>query len=384
MQHQNSVFHQIQRHIPWETFDRLVEDHKADHRVRRLPSKSQFLALLFGQLSGAMSLREIEAAMSSHQNQLYHVGAKLPARSTLADANAKRPWQLFADLFANMAQAASARTRRHLSDAVRIIDATHIRLSSFSSDWLSERKGLWAAKMHLVYDPNADTPMQIALTDQTVADVTPAKAFEPVPGMTYVFDLAYYDFAWWAKLNELGCRIVTRFKSNTPLRVSAVNKVPKTGSVLTDCIGLLPERLAWSRKNPMSDPVREVTVRISTGKILRILTNDLDAPAQEIADLYKQRWQIELFFKWAKQNLRIRHFLGTSENAIRIQIFVALVAYILIRMAQAAQSEVSRLLTFTRLVRVNIMHRRSICHLKTPPKPPAIDPRQMALPGLAI
>ena len=384
MQHHNSVFHQLQRHIPWATFDRLVDDYKADHRVRRLSSKSQFLALLFGQLAGAVSLREIEAAMSSHQSRLYHVGAKLPARATLADANAKRPWQLFADLFTYMAQTASKGTRRQMGDAVRIIDATHIRLSSLSASWLSERKGLWAAKMHLVYDPNADTPMEIALTDQTVGDVTPAKAFEPIPGMTYVFDLAYYDFAWWARLHAQGCRIVTRFKSHTPLRVSTVNPVPETGSVLTDRIGLLPERLAWSRQNPMSDPVREVTVRISTGKILRILTNDLDAPAQEIADLYKQRWQIELFFKWAKQNLRIRHFLGTSENAIRIQIFVALIAYILIRMAQATQTDVLRILTFTRLVRVNIMHRRSICQLRTPPKPPESDPRQMHLPGLAI
>ena len=121
MQHHNSVFHQMQRHIPWATFDRLVEDYKADHRVRRLPSKSQFLALLFGQLAGAVSLREIEAAMSSHRSRLYHVGAKLPARSTLADANAKRPWQLFADLFTHMAQAASKRTRRQMGDAVRII-----------------------------------------------------------------------------------------------------------------------------------------------------------------------------------------------------------------------------------------------------------------------
>lgn len=382
MQHQNSVFHQIQRHIPWAAFDHLVDVHKADHRVRRLPTKSQFLALLFGQLAGAVSLREIEAAMSSHRGKFYHVGARLPARSTLADANARRPWQLFSDLFTHMAQAASRQTRRQMSDAVRIIDATHIRLSSLNASWLSERKGLWAAKMHLVYDPDADAPMQIELTDQTVADVTPAKAFKPIPGMTYVFDLAYYDFAWWARLNEVGCRIVTRFKSNTPLKVTAVNPVPSDGSVLTDRIGLLPERLAGSRQNPMSDPVREITVRISTGKILRILTNDLDAPAQEIADLYKQRWQIELFFKWAKQNLRIRHFLGTSENAIRIQIFVALIAYILIRMAQATQTEVSRVLTFTRLVRVNIMHRRSINQLKTSPKPPAIDPRQMELPGL--
>jgi len=181
MQHHNSVFHQIQRHIPRAIFDRLGDDYKADHRVRRLSSKSPFLALLFGQLAGAVSLHEIEAAVSSHQSRLYHVGAKLPARSTLSDANAKRPWQLFADLFTHMAQAARKRTRRQMSDAVRIIDATRIRLSSLNASWLSERKGLWAAKMHLVYDPNADAPMQIALTDQTVGDVTPTKACEPIP-----------------------------------------------------------------------------------------------------------------------------------------------------------------------------------------------------------
>ncbi len=125
MQHHNRVFHQLQRHIPWATFDRLVEDYRAVHRVRRLPSQSQLQALLFGQLSGAVSLREIEAAMSSHRSRLYHVGAKLPARSTLSDANAKRPWRLFADLFTHMAQAASRRTRPQMNDAVGIIDATH-------------------------------------------------------------------------------------------------------------------------------------------------------------------------------------------------------------------------------------------------------------------
>ncbi|SFO54091.1 Transposase DDE domain-containing protein [Mesorhizobium sp. NFR06] len=140
-----------------------------------------------------------------------------------------------------------------------------------------------------------------------------------------------------------------------------------TSSILADRIGLLPQRMARSRRNPFGDPVREITVRIATGKLIRLLTNDLDAPAEEIADLYKERWQIELFFKWIKQNLRIRHFLGTSENAVRIQVFVALIAYLLLRAAQATQKTVRQPLAFARLVRLNIMHRRSIDALKKLP-----------------
>lgn len=382
MRHENSVFHQVQKHIPWSVFERLVDERRADHRVRRLPSRSQFLALLFAQLAGAESLREIEAAMASHKARLYHAGAKVPARSTLADANAKRPWELFADLFAHMAAAASRRTRRHIGEAVRILDATHIRMSSLNADWLDPRKGLWAAKLHLVYDPNADAPVDLALSDQSVNDITPAKALSPVPGMTYVFDLAYYDYGWWAGLDALGCRFVTRLKSNSRLTVTAENPVTGDGPVLADRIGLLPQRLAHSRRNPMRDPVREITVRISTGKILRILTNDLDAPAEDIAELYKQRWQIELFFKWLKQNLKIRHFIGTSENAVRTQIFVALIAYILLRIVHATQRAIPQPRAFARLLRLNIMHKRPIDHLSQSPPTPPNDTRQMQLPGL--
>jgi len=378
MRHHNSVFHGLQKHVPWAVFDRLVEEYRADHRVRRLSTRNQFLALLFGQLAGATSLREIEAGMASHQARLYHVGAKVPARSTLADANARRPWGLFADLFAHMATTASRGVRRHLSEAVRILDATHIRMSSLNAAWLRQRHDKWAAKIHLVYDPNADAPMEIALTDQSVNDITPAKVIRPIPGMTYVFDLAYYDFSWWAELDAQGCRIVTRFKSHTRLTVTAENAVPENGDILSDRIGLLPARMAHSRRNPMSDPVREITVRISTAKTLRILTNDLDAPAEEIAGLYKQRWQIELFFKWLKQNLKIRHFLGTSENAVRIQIFVALIAYILLRVAMATQHAVKQPIAFVRLVRLNIMHLRPLNALTEPPPTPPPDTRQMA------
>jgi hypothetical protein len=137
--------------------------------------------------------------------------------------------------------------------------------------------------------------------------------------------------------------------------------------------------MARSRRNPFADPAREITVRIATGKIIRLVTNDLDAPAEEIADLYKQRWQIELFFKWIKQNLKLGHFLGTSENAVRIQLFVALIAYMLLCSAQTAQSAVRQPRAFARLVRLNLMHRRPINALDSPPPPPQQDPRQIML-----
>jgi hypothetical protein len=380
MPHENSVFHSLTKHVPWTVFDRLVREHRADFRVRRLDTKSQFLALLFGQLSGATSLREIEVGLSSHETRLYHIGASRPARSTLADANATRPWQLFADLFAQMVAQANRPARRKMADATRILDATKVRLSSLSAQWARFSEHHCAAKLHIVYDPNADMPVSAVVTPDSVNDITPAKAMKVEAGATYVFDLAYYDYGWWAHLDAQGCRIVTRLKTNSPVTAVAELPVPDGTSILSDRIGHLPARMSRSRRNPFHDPVREITVRIATGKVLRLVTNDLDAPAQEIADLYKQRWQIELFFKWIKQNLKIRHFLGTSENAVRIQLFVALISYLLMRMAQATQTAVKQPLAFARLIRLNIMHKRPINTLNRPYQPPPQNTRQINLP----
>jgi hypothetical protein len=382
MRHQNSVFHQIQQHIPWSVFDRLVDDHKADHRVRRLTTKSQFLALLFGQLSGSASLREIEAGLISHQARLYHVGGNCIARATLSDANARRPSGLFADLFAHMASAASRGTRRHIADAVRILDATRIQVSSLFGGWADMVGGKRAVKLHLCYDPHSDAPLAMTLTGQRTNDIGPARAIQIVPGVTYVFDLAYYDFTWWAKMDAHGARFVTRLKTNTLVETTAELPADEAAGILSDRIGLLPKRLASQRQNPFQDPVREIVVRIETGKYIRLVTNDLDAPASEIAALYKQRWQIELFFKWIKQNLNIRHFLGTSENAVRIQVFVALIAYLLLRKAQACQDTIAQPLAFARLIRLNIMHQRPIDAIHEPPPDQKHDPRQLSLPIL--
>jgi IS4 transposase len=285
---------------------------------------------------------------------------------------------VFTGLFAHMVGQASSGLRKKIGEAVRLIDSTGLKLSGLS-EWASFSTEVCGAKLHVVYDPDAARPLYAAVTTARVHDIVPAKEMPIEAGATYVFDLGYYDYGWWAKLDAAGCRIVTRFKKNTPLSVLDEMPIERGSPVLSDRIGHLPERMARSRKNPFQNPVREVRVKTETGKELRILTNDLDAPAEEIADLYKRRWQIELFFRWIKQTLKIRHFLGTSENAVRIQVAVALIAFLVLRLAQAAAKTVESPLAFARLVRANIMHRRSLDALLDRPPPIIRDARQLDL-----
>jgi hypothetical protein len=372
MRHHNSVFHAMLKHLPWDKFEALVEQHKADVGVRRLTTRSQLIALLYAQLAGASSLREIEAAMASHQARLYHVGAEAPKRSTLGDANALRPAELFEALFSTLLAQAHRGLRRAMAETTYLIDSTSLRLDQRASQWARYATNVCRAKLHVIYDADADQPVYAAVTAGKVNDITAAQEMPIEPGATYVFDLGYYDYAWWAELDAAGCRIVTRFKTNTPLalieeRLVPTASRPEDSTVLSDRVGFLPKRQMHSRNNPMGETaVREVRVKTETGKPLRIFSNDLDATAQEIADLYKRRWAIELFFRWIKQTLKITRFIGTTENAVRIQIAVALIAFLLLRLAQATQDAIKSPLAFARLVRTNLMHRRSIGDLLKP------------------
>jgi IS4 transposase len=378
MLHQNSVFHSVLKQIPWHRFGRLVDEHRADKHVRTLTTKGQLVALIYAQLSGAQSLREIEAALTSHATKLYHLGGEEVARATLADANARRSWQVFSGLFAHLTGQVTRGLRRKAGEAVHLIDATGLRLSALSKDWAQFSTGVCGAKMHVIYDADANCPIYAAVTPANVNDITAAKAMPISAGSTYVFDLGYYDYGWWAKLDAAGCRIVTRLKLNTKLSVVAESAVARGSNILSDRIGHLLQRMARNRSNPLQEPIREVRVRIESGKVLRILTNDLDAPAIEITDLYKRRWQVELFFRWVKQTLKIRHFLGRSDNAVRIQIAVALIAFLLLRLAHAAQRAVHSLLAFARLVRANLMHRRPLDRLLDTPPPLIKNQRQLS------
>lgn len=379
MRHQNSVFHEILKHLPWADFERLVEAHGADVRVRRLSTKSQLVALLYAQLSGASSLRDIEAGLKSHEARLYHLGARAARRSTLADANRLRPAEVFTELFSVMVQRAHRGLRRALAETIYLVDSTWLRLDARSVEWARFSTGICGVKVHVIYDPGADCPIYAGITPRRVNDTTAALSMPIEPGATYVFDLGYYDYAWWAKLDAAQCRIVTRFKSYTPLHLVEELPVPEGSDILSDRIGFLPARQAKSRLNPMRNAVREVRVMTDTGKVLRILSNDLAASAREIADLYKRRWAIELFFRWVKQTLKITRFLGTSDNTVRIQIAVALIAFLLLRAAQAAQKVVRSPLAFARLIRINLMHRRRLDRLLDTKPPDSPNAPQLAL-----
>jgi IS4 transposase len=377
--HMNTVFRDILKLVPWAAFDELVKKHGSDELVRSFTTKRQLLALLYGQLSGACSLRDIEASMKSHQGRLYHAGGFATARSTFADANRSRNPEVFSGLFTHMLGMTTRGLRRKLGDAVRLIDSTSLHLAGVGANWARFSADVCGAKAHVVYDPDLGCPIYHMITEANVNDITAAKAMPIEAGATYVFDLGYYDYGWWAALDDAGCRIVTRFKKNTPLHsVKSMPVEPGTG-ILSDSIGFLPGRQAKSRKNPMQGAVREIVVTLETGGTLRILSNDLDAPAKEIADLYKRRWQIELFFRVMKQTLKITHFIGRSENAVRIQIAVALIAFLLLRILNKMSQEKLTLLETTRLVRINLMHRKDFTRLKQLHKPPPPDSRQITL-----
>lgn len=381
--HQNTVFRELIKRLPWGVLDRLVAESNADKGVRRLSTRDQLLAMIFAQISEARSLRDVEAVLESQARQRYHAGMRPVRRSTLADANLKRPAAVFAGLFAAMVAGAGRHLRRAVGECVHLIDSTSMRLNQLSAGWARFSADVCGVKAHIVYDPDAGCPVYAAITPARVNDITAAKEMPIQAGTTYVFDLGYYDYGWWARLDAADCRIVTRLKSNTPLTEIETRGVPSDSAILSDKIGHLPVRMTKNRRNPMANPVREVRVKIETGKILRILTNDLDAPASEIADLYKRRWQIELFFRWVKQTLKIGHFYGTNENAVRIQIAVALIVFLLIKLAHAAQQAVPSLTIFAGLLRANLMHRKPIDRLqRTGPEPdpvPLQNARQLAM-----
>jgi len=374
VQHQNIVFHGLLKHIPWAVFDRLVEQHNADWDDRVVKTRAHLIAMLYAQFCGARGLREIETNLKSHASKLYHLGGDTVSRSALSTANASRPAEFFADLLSALMASLQAGYRRKIGDCVRLIDSTSVQLSSLSGNWATFSAGVCGAKAHIIYDPDADQPLYLMVTPSNVNDITAAKEMPIEAGATYVFDLGYYDYGWWARLDQAGCRIVTRLKSNTPFQIVDDRPVPSGSSILSDRTGYLPKRLAASRRNPMPGLVREIRVMSDTGKVLRIFTNDLKASAQEIADLYKRRWAIELFFRWVKQTLKIGHFFGTSENAVRIQITIALIAFLLLRLAHDATKIVASPLAFARLIRTNLMHRRAIAELLQPI--PTSEPQQ--------
>ena len=337
VRHQPSVLEDLMKAIPWGRFDKLVAERHADDRARSFDSRDHLTAMLAAALGGLNGLRQTVAGLSPGAGPLYLMGSKPPRRSTLADANRQRDPDVFFDLLLAMLPTLRRRESNEMRNAVRLIDRTQVNLGQRMCKWIGLHRGEPTAKIHVVSDPRAGQPVYFALTPSKVSDITAARRMLPVePGAISVFDLSYFDFAWFAKLRDNDCTFVTRLKSNTQLRKVTHHAVAAgDGTIVSDTTGCLPERLAASRRDPFGDVGREIVVRIDAKRTLRLFTNDLTNPAETIADLYKERWQIELLFKWVKQNLRIARFMGTPENAVRTHIATAMIAYLLIRHAQA-------------------------------------------------
>ena len=372
MPFQPTVFCQLMKSVPRRVFQAAVEG-----RAKwGLTEWGHLVVLISAHLAGTRSMRDLLRLLDHHRPALAHLGVRPVKRSTLSDANAHRPTAPFEAVAAWLCGEVGRVAPGLGAEALRLIDATRIHAGQAVQHWAVDG----AIKLHAVFDPIARRTTCFAVTSSRVNDVTAAKRFPIEAGARYVFDKGYYCFTFWANLAAAGCHFVTRLKTNTPVRITRTRRVPRQAAhILRDQIGHLPQRLAASRKNPFQQPVRLVTVRISTGRELTLITNDLKSPATAIADLYKARWEIELFFKWIKQNLKLHHFIGQNRNAVTLQVIAALIAHLLVRLAQLqSRSRLADQVIF-RLASQTLFQRRPLADILHQPKSRTGQPCQQFL-----
>jgi hypothetical protein len=367
MPFQSTVLGQLMKSLPRRVFAAAVQGRSK----WGLAEWAHLVTLVCAHLAGTRSMRDLLRLLDHHRPALAHLGVGTVRRSTLSDANARRPTAPFEAVAAELCRAVGRLAPGLGREALRLIDATRIHAGKAVQHWAIDG----AIKLHVVFDPIASRTTCFAVTSSRVNDVTAAKRFPIERGARYVFDKGYYCFTFWASLAAAGCQFVTRLKSNTPVRITRTRRVPKAAPhILKDEIGYLPKRLAASRKNPFDQPVRLVTVEISTGRILILVTNDLKSPATEIADLYKARWEIELFFKWLKQNLKLHHFIGENRNAVTLQIIAAIIAHLLVRLAQLQGRSRLPAQAVLRLSTLTLFQRRPLHELLSEPPPKDDEP----------
>jgi hypothetical protein len=356
-----TLFAQVMDFVPWTTFQRLVSHYGGDHRVRRFNCAEQFRVMAFAQLTFRESLRDIEACLSAQAAKLYHMGLRSPvSRSTLADANESRDWRIYADL----AQRLIVQARKlyatdsigvDLEETVYALDSTTIDLCLSMFPWAPFRETKAAIKLHTLLDLRGSIPAFIHVTDGKVHDVNAMDVIPAEPGAIYVMDRAYVDFERLFALQDIGAFFVTRAKSNFRCRRVYSSTVDRTTGLICDqCVELLIHRS--SKEYP--DRLRRIKyVDPETGKRLVFLTNHFGLSALTICALYKNRWQVELFFKWIKQNLRIKRFYGTSENAVKTQIWTAVSVYVLIAIIKKRLQLDASLQTLLQILSVTVFEK---------------------------
>jgi hypothetical protein len=327
------VFAQVMEYAPWHTFRRLVAKYNGDFNVRRFSCLNHFLCLAFAQLTYRESLRDIEACLRAQPTKLYHLGLRGNiSRSALADANEGRDWRIYAEF----AQALIAMARPlyareplgiDLRETVYALDSTTIGLCLGLFPWAHVRDTRAAVKVHTLLDLRGPIPAFIHISHGKVNDVHALDWLRPEAGAFYVMDRGYLDFERLFRLHQAGSFFVTRAKSNTHFRRVRSQPVEGTPGLICD---QLVELMVFYSHQAFPERLRRIRYRDPEGRQLVFLTNHLSLPAFTICELYRHRWHVELFFKWIKQHLRIKRFLGNSENAVKTQIWIAVAVYVLV------------------------------------------------------
>ena len=374
MRFRDSIFGRLLEPINRRRFQTVVDRLDGDAYDKSFKSWDHLVALIYAQLSGNDSLRAVVTGFNANSQHHYHLGTGTLSRSTLSDANARRPVGIFAQTFAALSAMAGRQLRCEGQEMVRLIDASPIPLGEVCSwaAWNGRTRGM---KLHVVYDPKADVPNYAEVTAANVNDIEIGRQVPIQASTTYVFDKGYCRFDWWQKINDSKAFFVTRPKKTMRLRKVKQRTIRKRGGDGFKVIADDEVKLTSRGDSRLPIPLRRIKLKRDTGGLMTLLTNDLTRTAVEIAALYKSRWQIELLFRWIKQHLDIRKFLGANDNAIRLQVLAAMIAYLLLRIAARSNCIKMRPLRLAELIRQFLFTRRSIATIDKPPLIAPINPK---------
>jgi IS4 transposase len=367
MRYCDSIFGHLLKPISRQWFAGVVARHEADAYDKEFRSWDHLTLLIFAQLSGVGSLRGLEAAWNANAHHHYHLGAGEISRSTVSDANARRPLAVFTETFAMLSGLAGRRSKREGEALLSLIDSSPIPLGKLY-DWAKWNGRIRGLKLHTVYEPACDNPTHIEITDANINDMEIGEKFPIKPGFTHVFDKGYCKYPWWTAIHEAGATFVTRQKTSSRFRATCWRKLKKRRGDGFRIVDDAEVKLVSKGDSRLPIPMRRIRVRRDDGAKITLVTNDMERSAVEIAGFYKTRWQIELLFRWIKQHLHVRSFLGRNANAISLQLVAAMIAFILLRLAARENLVKIPIIRFAGLVTARLFMRTAIAHIDKPPE----------------
>ena len=364
MSHSNTVLSQLLKFVPRHEFEYLAKNHHSGRSFRTASRWSQFVCLATAQLSGRNSLRDIVENMSAQAHRLYHLGSAKLTRSNLSRINESKPYELYEALFTRLLSQCQSQTRGHrfkFNSPLYSLDASTIDLCLSVFPWANFRSTKGAIKLHVGLNHDAYLPEFVSISDGSCADITAGRKINFPKGSIIAMDRGYVDYTWFKQLNDKGIYFVTRLKRNAKYRVVKRHDVLKSSGVTSDQV-IEFTGIQVSKKCPIR--LRRIGYRDSlTGKHYVFLTNQFKLSATTIAAIYKERWQIELFFKWIKQNLKIKSFIGTSKNAVLTQIWISMCVYLILAFIKIRSKVSKSLQQMLRLLQINLFEKRDLIAL---------------------